>query len=591
MNRKAKQSPTRTLPEVTVTAIKAEKTAELQSNAQMPEDNFAGMYLAADGTGSVIAPPYCPTRLQTLVNENNTLGQCVSAMEVNIDGTGFVIERKDNTTKEKDVEADRLTSFLKQPYPGKSFVSIRRLLRRDIESCGWGTLEVIRNAKGELMFINHVFANTMRLVKLGNPVVVPKKVNRNGVDVTVNMAVRERVFVQKLDGLNTPMYFKEYGASRDLDKMTGQWAEPGKRLPANRRATEILYFTKTPDVRTPYGVPCWVNQLPSVLGSRKAEEYNLEFFDSGGIPPVLVFLAGGALSKETRTTLEQIFTAKHKTKARGAVVEVAPTGGSLDSSAKADVKVERFGAERQNDSMFENYDSKCEGRVRSAFRLPPMFIGKAEDYSFATAYTSYTLAEAQVFQPEREEFDTIINTTIMAELSSDYVLRSLPMSIKDIENQLKALELVLKTNAVTAEDFVASLNEATNLKLKYSDPSTNPILLTALQVQQHNPGANLTGAQHENQVTLPGQQPVAKADPMGVLELANDWLRIAGSFKGRAPATDALFIETTKQAVSKLSDSEKELFYNLVLTKTMPGMDKAYEGMLEAGGCAITLLN
>jgi hypothetical protein len=33
--------------------------------------------------------------------------------------------------------------------------------------------------------------------------------------------------------------------------------------------------------------------------------------------------------------------------------------------------------------MFEGYDAKCEVRVRRSFRLPPIFVGEASDYSFA----------------------------------------------------------------------------------------------------------------------------------------------------------------------------------------------------------------
>lgn len=46
-----------------------------------------------------------------------------------------------------------------------------------------------------------------------------------------------------------------------------------------------------------------------------------------------------------------------------------------------------------------------------------MFIGKAADYNFATAYTAYMVAEAQVFLPERDEFDNnMINATIVKAL-------------------------------------------------------------------------------------------------------------------------------------------------------------------------------
>jgi capsid portal protein len=51
-------------------------------------------------------------------------------------------------------------------------------------------------------------------------------------------------------------------------------------------------------------------------------------------------------------------------------------------------------------------------------RLPPLFLGYAADYNFATAQTSYMVAEARVFEPERTEFDDLMNKTIIKELGS-----------------------------------------------------------------------------------------------------------------------------------------------------------------------------
>src|SRR5690606_20257571 len=98
------------------------------------------------------------------------------------------------------------------------------------------------------------------------------------------------------------------------------------------------------------------------------------------------------------------------------VIETISTGGSLENASQVRVTVERFGAERQSDSMFEKYDERCEKRVRRAWRLPPLFVGASDDYNYASAFASYMHAEAQIFAPERAEFDEIINRTIMREL-------------------------------------------------------------------------------------------------------------------------------------------------------------------------------
>ena len=96
------------------------------------------------------------------------------------------------------------------------------------------------------------------------------------------------------------------------------------------------------------------------------------------------------------------------------VLEVEPAGGGLNQpTPQARVTVERFGADRQQDSMFEKYDERCEERVRRSFRMPPIFVGQSKDYNFATAFASYTVAEAQVFKPERDEFDEMISMKLL----------------------------------------------------------------------------------------------------------------------------------------------------------------------------------
>ena len=264
-----------------------------------------------------------------------------------------------------------------------SWGEMRKLLRRDLERTGNAFLEVLRNAQDEVVMIRHVDAKMMRILRLDDAIPVPVTVTRGGKDQTITVMKRERRYCQLVNGVSL-MYFKEFGAKRDLHKKTAVWAPFGQRLPANMRATEIMHFVVLPDSHTPYGVPRWVCQIPSVLGSRHAEEFNLEFFANGGVPPVMILLQGGTLQAETRAAIERMVSGEAKKNNRIMVIEAEPAGGGLNQTPpQARVTVERFGSDRQSDSMFENYDERCEERVRRAFRLPPIFVGQAKDYTFA----------------------------------------------------------------------------------------------------------------------------------------------------------------------------------------------------------------
>lgn len=570
----------------------------LHSNAYELEDEFLNFYYdPTTSQGLFLMPPYNPHELCHLVQVNNALNQCISAMEVNIDGTGYEVETEEETAQsaEEDETATKIKAFFDEPYPRTSFITMRRLLRRHLEETGNAYLEVIRNLEGDLVFLKPIDPKFMRLVKLDGPTPVEVTVMRNGQQFTATTLMRERRFAQKV-GPNHIVFFREYGSSRDLNKRTGEWAPTGEKLDADIRATEVIHFTLDPDVDTPYGVPRWINQIPSVLGSRKAEEHNLDFFDAGGVPPALIVVAGGQMVPETRRAVEQQMSGKRVGKSRAAVLEVMSSGGSLDGrDTTPKVSVERFGSEFIKDSMFENYDEKCEMRVRRSFRLPPLFVGDPESYNFATAFVSYNVAEAQVFKPERDEFDEIINVTIMRELdpTGKYAFRSMPLSINDINNQLRALMLAMPM--AEDENIIETLNQLTNLNMK-ADPEKIEANREILQNAAKGMGAQGPGGpipKNPEQAELPqGVVPrsstvhdvsvKAELDPIEVVKLAADYAAYATGVRRMTQGQ----VKALNTVVKSMTPVQREVFDNIVATHVLKGYERDPKGMTELVGCA-----
>lgn len=432
-----------------------------------PEDEFSGLYgdLQGDEVAVIIEPLYKPGTLHALCSQNNILGICIEALEVNIDGTGHTITLLEGKPENK-TEKEMLESLFANPYPGKTMKQIRREIRIDREETGNGYLEVLSTADGERVMLNHLPAENTRLVKLGAPTTVTRTITRNGKDKEVQMSVRERRFCQMVNG--TKVFYREFNSSRQLSKTTGKWAKPGEVLPVEDRASEVIHFRLKREPKSAYGVPRWIAQLPSILGSRKSEEFNLEFFDSGGIPPAMVIIEGGYLGVDVKKEIKQQASAKNASH-RLSIIEAVSSSGSLDSAGTVRVRVERFGADRQKDAMFQEYDHNCGEHVRLSFRLPPLFIGDAADLNFATAYTAYMVAEAQVFVPEREIFDETINTTIVKALGvKNYKFSSLPLTLVDVANQFKALEM-LDGKHISGQQVVDRLNDITGLNLEYEE--------------------------------------------------------------------------------------------------------------------------
>jgi PBSX family phage portal protein len=554
------------------------------SNAFEVEDEFKEWY--SDGglaaTSQVlIAPPYHLKLLDRLAQENNALGPCVEAMVTNVDGTGQDFERDPAVLEpledgQEDPAVKELEDFFSEPWPGVSFTTIRKELRRDLERTGNAYLEIVPNANDEIVFLRRVDAKMMRLVRLDAAVEVTRTVRRKGQDVEIRMLQRERRFAQLLEQ-KTLVYFKEFGASRDLDKTTGKWAGQGERLPANKRATEILHFTCLPDAHTPYGVPRWINQVPSVLGSRKAEEFNLDFFDHGGVPPIMIMLQGGVLAHETRKALEQRMGVGAAKANRVQIIEAEPVGGSLEHPSQVRITVERFGAERQSDSMFEKYDERAEIRVRRSFRLPPIFVGQAQDYSFATAYASYTVAEAQVFKPEREEFDEQISIKLLPKMGfAGYRMRSHGLQIQDVPNQLAALQIASGSGHVEPQDLIEAINELVGLNLT---PTEQPVVPAEQPLIEEVPA----GGGAEVPIEPPTMLKLSKTSE-GVLALATD---TALALRKRDLAT----LQKNLALACTLVEADQAAFRQALATWQFLDPSIDHDGFAELAGCTLAVMH
>lgn len=424
-----------------------------------------------NGTRAIVAPSYDPLVLFNLTHSNNTLLQCIEAMEVNVDGTGCEIIAVDEETDIDKQERQYLAEILAEPYPDMTLISIRRKLRRYLEATGTAYLEVIKTMDGTFIGFKVLESNFCRLSTLSDEVDTQKTMTRRGKEITLTIPDRERCVMYQKSKSDNPIYYKVWGTTQDVNKTTGAF---GENLDNDLKATEVIVFTMNDDPETPYGVPRWINQLPSVVGSRKAEEQNLDYFDAGGIPSAIIFLNGGQVSQASSTTLRNYLNGSQSQKNKAVAVEVMSTSGSLDKGGAVNVQVERFGSESVNDSLYRNYDKDCEEHVRLAFRLPPMFVGKASDYNYATAVVAYQVAEAQVFKPERDEFDAIINKVLSHELGLKTCrIRSNPITLRDITTQLRAISLV--KDVVSPAEVVNEVGKIADVTLTYIEGKEFPI--------------------------------------------------------------------------------------------------------------------
>lgn len=458
---------------------KAEDAGTAQSQQTPGEvDRFEMYYATAAGDDSPTAlrPPYNPDQLIYQVENSNAVSPCIDVMEANIPGTGWSLMPYDADATPPDgadKTKERIETFFSEVWPRVSLTEARRQMRRDEETTGNTYLEVIRNNGNEIVALRPMNSSNTRLVALDDPVQRKVTLGSGEYARTVTMSVRERRYMQVASS-GKKVYFREYGSSRELDKDTGKWQT--SKPPVGKRATEVLHFGINSRGDDPYFVPRWIGQVPSVVGSRKAEEQNLSFFNSGGVPPLAIFIKGGTGAEDLTSAIRQFMSGTARETNRALVVHV-DGGGTLEKENSVSVDVEKFGDTVQDDAQFQEYDANNEKRVRRSFRLPGLFLGMADSYSFANAVAAYTVTEAQVFDPERDREDEVFNSTIMRELDPDqyWRLRSSPLTIKDMANHLKGLGLA-KALGVQPEALIEELNDLYGMDLPVNElgPMTQP---------------------------------------------------------------------------------------------------------------------
>jgi PBSX family phage portal protein len=394
-----------------------------------------------------LAPPYDPETLCLLIEHSGSLRQCLEAYAVNIDGFGHRFEptlplygptsesavkdelagtgsTEDPTATAEEwkkvaaAEHARLRIFFDRSTAGEgySFVSLRRRTRIDLETMGNAFWEVLRNKTRQVARFVYVPSQTVRLTPLdkeGTAVQRRERATATSYEV-VDGRRRFRHFVQIVDGQS--VYFKEFGDPRPISKRSGKVVEGGEFQDGDGPATEMMHF-RVHSPRTAYGIPRWIGALLSVLGSRKAEEINLAYFDNKSVPPLAILVSGGRLAEDAIPRLENYIKEELQGSSNFHKILILEAESDPGGTGSVKVEIKPLTDAQYTEELFSKYDERNINKVGQAFRLPPILRGETPStINRATALAAIRFTEEQVFQPERDDFDFLINTQIMADL-------------------------------------------------------------------------------------------------------------------------------------------------------------------------------
>jgi PBSX family phage portal protein len=343
-----------------------------------------------------------------------------------------VKERIEEMIKEARLEKAFLEAFFRFATIDESFISLRKRTRQDKEITGNAFWEVLRDeVQNQPSQFNYVPAFTIRLMPLGDvrsnpPVKVQLKIKRTLFTYDeISAPKRFRKYVQVYE--KTRVYFKEFGDPRTMSAKTGKYFEtvedlkkPDGEGPDAIAATELIHFS-IHSPRSPYGIPRWIGALLSVLGSRQAEEVNFMYFENKSVPPLAILVSGGRLNADSVLRVEDYI--KNKIKGREnfhsvLILQAEPSGMSSLDSANSQMKIQivPLTSAQQKDALFQTYDERAIDKIGMQFRLPRLLRGDIRDFNRGTADAALEFTEMQVFSPERDDFDWLINRKLLPEL-------------------------------------------------------------------------------------------------------------------------------------------------------------------------------
>jgi len=123
---------------------KAERAA-LESKQLVEEGTFTVEWM---NKMEILKPPYASEKLFSIVENSSILPQCIDAMVLNTDGFGiqFFYTGDIDQEKSKPVVTERkmLEAFFKKVNEKESFTTVRKSMRKDLETTGNGYIEIIR---------------------------------------------------------------------------------------------------------------------------------------------------------------------------------------------------------------------------------------------------------------------------------------------------------------------------------------------------------------------------------------------------------------------------------------------------------------
>jgi PBSX family phage portal protein len=412
--------------------------AYLDSANAVPSGTDAGskalnpgtVYRNGYGLFDVITPPYNMYELANFYDTSFANHAAIDAKVENIVGLGYRFDIADRTALRLEMSEDEeatnrarkrierakieLRDWLENLNDDDSFTKVMEKVYTDVEATGNGFIEVGRTVKGEIGYIGHIPATTVRVRRLND-----------GFLQIIGQAV---------------VYFRNFGANNQ------------NPVTADARPNEIIHIKSYSPLNTYYGIPDIVSAMPSLIGDQLAARYNIDYFENKAVPRYIITLKGAKLSGDAEDKMFRFLQTGLKSQSHRTLY--IPLPGDTDQN-KVEFKMEPIENGIQ-DGSFKEYRKQNRDDILIAHQVPISKLGGA-DSGLAAALSQDRTFKEQVARPAQHHLEKVISK-IIKEKTDILELKFNELTLTDEIAQSQILERLVKTQIMMPNEAREALD-------------------------------------------------------------------------------------------------------------------------------------
>jgi PBSX family phage portal protein len=366
----------------------------------------------------IVQPPYNVMYLAQLFDISPYHHGAVESKVSNVVGLGYKFEETQKTLdKMEDASEDeekldkirrkvsRAKVILRDKLEGlnsdDSFEEVMKKVYRDLEATGNGYLEIGRTSAGQIGYVGHIPAITMRIRR-----------HRDG-------------FVQVV--YNRYTYFRNFGDTTTQDQ-----------IGTDPRPNEVIHFKRYSPTNTYYGIPDIMSASKAIAGDEFAARYNLDYFENKAVPRYIIISKGAKLNADSERKLLEFFQIGLKGRNHRTLYIPLPSDGE---NSRIDFEMKPVEAGIQ-DSSFQNYSVENRDRILIAHRIPLSKIGHG-----VPSPLDDKIFKEQVTRPMQDALEIQINK-IIKEFTDMFNFKFNELTLTDELSQAQIDQIYLTTQVV-----------------------------------------------------------------------------------------------------------------------------------------------